>query len=73
MGCQPDAQLSLQNSLAPPGYAVILAPHSTGVTAVRQFPMLNDLSCDICGSQMIEQKCKIRCPNCGYTRDCSDP
>lgn len=29
--------------------------------------------CDICGAQMNEQKCKIRCPNCGYTRDCSDP
>ena len=29
--------------------------------------------CDICGAQMVEQKCKIRCPNCGYTRDCSDP
>ena len=33
----------------------------------------NDLVCDICGTQMNEQKCKIRCPNCGYTRDCSDP
>ena len=32
-----------------------------------------DLSCEICGCEMIEQKCKIKCPNCGFTRDCSDP
>ena len=32
-----------------------------------------DLTCEICGCTMIEQKCKIRCPNCGFTRDCSDP
>jgi len=32
-----------------------------------------DLICEICGSKMMEQKCKIRCLNCGYTRDCSDP
>jgi rubrerythrin len=29
--------------------------------------------CDICGTRMFEKHCKIRCPNCGYTRDCSDP
>ena len=32
-----------------------------------------DLICEICGCLMIEQKCKITCPNCGFTRDCSDP
>ena len=32
-----------------------------------------DLTCEICGCSMIEQKCKIKCPNCGFTRDCSDP
>ena len=31
------------------------------------------LTCEICGSQMLERHCKIQCPNCGYTRDCSDP
>ena len=31
------------------------------------------LVCDICGGHMMEQKCKIICLNCGYTRDCSDP
>ena len=32
-----------------------------------------DLICEICGGAMVEQKCKIKCPNCGFTRDCSDP
>lgn len=32
-----------------------------------------DLNCEICGSTMIERSCKIKCPNCGFTRDCSDP
>ncbi|HKE00210.1 MAG TPA: hypothetical protein VKE69_04315 [Planctomycetota bacterium] len=29
--------------------------------------------CERCGTEMIEHHCKIRCPNCGYVRDCSDP
>ncbi len=32
-----------------------------------------DLHCEICGGQMIQRQCKIICPNCGFTRDCSDP
>lgn len=35
--------------------------------------MTYDLTCEVCGFQMNENKCKIRCPNCGFTRDCSDP
>lgn len=31
------------------------------------------LTCEICGYRMVSRQCKIRCPNCGYTRDCSDP
>jgi uncharacterized Zn finger protein (UPF0148 family) len=31
------------------------------------------VSCDICGSPMIERHCRLICLNCGYTRDCSDP
>ena len=31
------------------------------------------LTCEICGQRMSERHCKIVCPNCGYTRDCSDP
>ena len=35
--------------------------------------LVYDLTCEICGGHMVEQKCKIHCPNCGFTRDCSDP
>jgi DNA-directed RNA polymerase subunit RPC12/RpoP len=31
-------------------------------------------ACDLCGHEpMIDHACKLRCPRCGYTRDCSDP
>ena len=33
----------------------------------------NDLTCEICCFRMLSRQCKIRCPNCGFTRDCSDP
>ena len=29
--------------------------------------------CDLCGAPMEDVQCKLRCRNCGYTRDCSDP
>jgi rubrerythrin len=29
--------------------------------------------CWVCGHVMREIKCKIICPHCGFTRDCSDP
>jgi len=29
--------------------------------------------CNVCGEPMREIHCKIVCPRCGYTRDCSDP
>lgn len=28
--------------------------------------------CDRCGADMIEQNCKVVCPNCGNRFDCSD-
>jgi predicted RNA-binding Zn-ribbon protein involved in translation (DUF1610 family) len=28
--------------------------------------------CDRCGSAMVEQNCKVTCPNCGNRFDCSD-
>lgn len=31
------------------------------------------MTCEICGTLMLQRQCKIRCPNCGFTRDCSDP
>jgi hypothetical protein len=30
-------------------------------------------SCDRCGARMDAVHCKLVCPRCGYTRDCSDP
>jgi hypothetical protein len=35
--------------------------------------MTTQAQCEICGAFVVLYKCKIRCPNCGYTRDCSDP
>ena len=32
-----------------------------------------EVYCEICGSKAVHVHCKITCPNCGYTRDCSDP
>jgi hypothetical protein len=29
--------------------------------------------CDICGASMTGLHCKLRCVNCGFIRDCSDP
>ncbi|MFO7894395.1 MAG: hypothetical protein R6U63_11730 [Longimicrobiales bacterium] len=30
--------------------------------------------CEVCGAEMYyTAACKLRCPRCGYTRDCSDP
>lgn len=29
--------------------------------------------CDRCGIAMVEHHCKLQCPRCGLTRDCSDP
>ena len=30
--------------------------------------------CDLCGYYPVQEvHCKLRCFNCGYTRDCSDP
>ncbi len=28
--------------------------------------------CDRCGFEMIEENCKVVCPNCGARWDCSD-
>ena len=42
--------------------------HRTG-----EYLTAEHLTCEICGQRMSERHCKIVCPNCGYTRDCSDP
>lgn len=34
----------------------------------------SNIDCTACGIAVSHQHhCKIQCPNCGYTRDCSDP
>ncbi len=30
-------------------------------------------NCIICGAVILKIHCKIKCDNCGYIRDCSDP
>ena len=30
--------------------------------------------CEVCGAEMYyTASCKLKCPRCGYMRDCSDP
>jgi hypothetical protein len=29
--------------------------------------------CINCGRELVENRCKVRCPECGYFEDCSDP
>ena len=29
--------------------------------------------CELCGGTVEQLHCKIKCLNCGYSRDCSDP
>jgi len=31
------------------------------------------MTCVNCGRDLYEDRCKVRCPNCGYFEDCSDP
>lgn len=33
----------------------------------------DDRTCWVCTSPVIRRHCKIICPRCGFTRDCSDP
>ncbi|MFP4631859.1 MAG: hypothetical protein ACOCT0_00965 [Halobacteriota archaeon] len=29
--------------------------------------------CPLCGGDVVRHHCEIRCLNCGFLRDCSDP
>ena len=32
------------------------------------------VECEVCGGVMVyTAACKLKCPRCGYARDCSDP
>ena len=45
----------------------------TKALPITQAPKTKQVICDLCGHPAIELHCKIRCLNCGYMRDCSDP
>jgi hypothetical protein len=40
----------------------------------RQEEPRPELTCPNCGARLLEEKCKLRCPNrnCGYFASCSD-
>jgi rubrerythrin len=54
----------------PKGAPGEVQPEETGGSAAQGE---DGYRCDICGAAMLEAHCKLRCPACGYTRDCSDP
>lgn len=31
------------------------------------------MNCVNCGRALYDDRCKVRCPHCGYFEDCSDP
>ena len=43
------------------------------VSIVEMRSRVSLTSCEICGQVVRSVHCKLRCVNCGYTRDCSDP
>ena len=50
------------------------APHSTTEDEDKTAPFNDeDGTCWVCTGPVIERHCKIVCPRCGFTRDCSDP
>ena len=64
---------SYSGHLALPAGSCYTRPKALEVTCMSRTLVAHDLTCDLCGAEMVERKCKIRCLNCGYTRDCSDP
>ena len=46
---------------------------TTQTGAPRRGAPKPSFTCTICGAVMDDIHCKLICPNCGYTRDCSDP
>jgi len=54
------------------------APASRKRTGGSALPMTTDVSgehwryCPQCGHELINEKCKLRCPRCHYFMSCSD-
>jgi 8-oxo-dGTP diphosphatase len=46
-------------------------PVTTGFAPV--YTPQDDTTCWVCGGPVVKRHCKIVCPACGFTRDCSDP
>lgn len=60
------------------GVRTASAMHAEGPTPRldRQPPgyrVEDDTYCWLCGGPVVKRHCKIVCPSCGFTRDCSDP
>src|SRR5690606_33176819 len=60
------------------GVRTASATHTEGPTPSldRQPPgyhVEDDTYCWLCGGPVVKRHCKIVCPSCGFTRDCSDP
>ena len=49
--------------------ALVAGPDDAAVSV----PGKKTWACDICGTVMLDLHCKLRCTNCGFMRDCSDP
>lgn len=75
----PDGQVRAESSApaaapleaGPPPAPAEAAP-APAEAAFRYTPA-EDSYCWLCGGAVIKRHCKIICPACGFTRDCSDP
>ena len=59
-----------------PGGHVAGHDHGDGAPAVAdswRYSAQEDTYCWLCGGPVTKRHCKISCPRCGFTRDCSDP
>ena len=56
---------------SPEGARPVAEPVRARFFEPREIPAVHE--CELCGTVMYDHNCKIVCPNCGYTRDCSDP
>ncbi len=54
----------------------LLREHPDLISEASQLQLLLELEaeiCDRCGHVLVDIHCRLRCFNCGYERDCSDP
>jgi len=57
----------------PPSDPIPSVPEPAAGAPGRRFAP-DESRCELCGFTLfVERHCKVICPNCGYTRDCSDP